>query len=90
MMAMMGDESREIRGSQAFGRIARRHRADGLHLIAKIDGDEREPGRAWIECDECTAVFELEDRGEWAIVEEKDAVSTTGPECARHTAVAQA
>jgi len=86
----MSDGGKEIFGSQAFGTIARRHRADGLHLIAKVDGDEGEPSRAWIECDECTAVFELESRGEWAIVEQEEVVSTIGPECARHQAVAQA
>jgi hypothetical protein len=86
----MSDEGKEILESQAFGRIARRHRADGLHLIATVEGDEREPSRAWIECDECTAVFELEGRGEWTIVEEEETVSTIGPECARHPAAAQA
>lgn len=89
-MKVMGDESKEIRGSRAFGRIARRHRADGLHLIAKVDGDGCEPSRAWIECDECTVVFELEGRDEWEIVEKEETVSTIGPECARHPAVAQA
>jgi hypothetical protein len=86
----MSGGSKEIFESQAFSTIARTHRADGLHLIATVDGDEREPSRAWIECDECTAVFELESRGEWAIVEEEETVSTIGPECARHPAVAQA
>lgn len=83
-------ESVEIRKSSAFRMIAEGHRADGLHLIATLDGDEGEPSRAWIECDECTAVFELESRGEWAIVEQEEVVSTIGPECARHQAVAQA
>ncbi len=86
----MSDERSEIRGSRAFGTITRRHRAEGLHLIAKVDGDEREPSRAWIECDECTAVFELESRDEWEIVEKEETVSTIGPECARHPAAAQA
>ena len=86
----MNGESRGIIESPAFRSIARRHRADGLHLIATVAGDEREPNRAWIECDQCTAVFELEDRGEWTIVEKEAAVSTVGPECARHAAVAQA
>ncbi|MGC1677365.1 MAG: hypothetical protein WA740_07505 [Candidatus Binataceae bacterium] len=86
----MSGEGGGIFESRALGRLARRHRADGLHLIAKVDGDEREPNRAWIECDRCTAVFELEDRGEWTIVEKEAAVSTIGPECARHVAAAQA
>lgn len=85
----MSGGSKEIFESRALGRLAQRHRADGLHLIATIEGDEREPNRAWIECDQCTAVFELEDRGEWTIVEKEAAVSTIGPECGRHVAAAQ-
>ncbi len=86
----MSGGSKEIFESQAFGAIARSHRAEGLHLIARVDGDECEPSRAWIECDECTAVFELEGRDEWEIVETEETVSTIGPECARHPAAAQA
>ncbi len=85
----MSDEPAEIRESQAFRMIARRHRADRLHLFATIAGDEHEPHRAWIECDGCAAVFELAGYEEWRLVEEEEA-SRIGPDCARQVAAAQA
>ncbi|MHB8384730.1 MAG: hypothetical protein ACYDC3_20625 [Candidatus Binataceae bacterium] len=85
----MRDGDRGILESQAFRMIARRHRADGLHLIAKIDGDGREPNRAWIECDHCTGVVELAGGSEWAIVGEENE-SVIRPECGVHLGAAQA
>ncbi|MGH7779166.1 MAG: hypothetical protein ACREQR_04990 [Candidatus Binataceae bacterium] len=87
----MIDERAEIHESEAFGMIAKRHRAAGLNLIATITGNESELSRAWIECDECAAVFELAGGGanEWALVEEEEA-SAIGPACVRQLAAAQA
>jgi hypothetical protein len=85
----MNDEAAEIRASEAFRMIARRHRAGGLHLFATIAGGEGEPNRAWLECDGCAAVFEFAGIEDWVLVEEEE-VSSSGPERVRHLAAAQA
>ena len=57
--------------SQAFARLAERHRGIALSIVAIEAGRGDGPDMAWVQCSKCGETFEFHSDGGWRQVEDR-------------------